>query len=409
MAPDSDTLTIVGGLACTSDWKFRPCTVHVVGDRIAGIEPAGVSPAASPPDARVLDACGCYVCPGFVDLHVNGGGGADFHQGTPEAIEAVLRTHAAGGTTSLLAAINTAPDDERVRALRALEAQITQRGASAQLLGAYIEGPYYHPKERGAHPRALLRTPEEAPAREFLDRFGDLVRVFSLAPELPGGIELCRELRRRGIVVAAGHSNAKYHEVLAAVEAGLTLVTHVYCAQSTFHRTGAKKHLGLAETALLLDELYVEIIPDGKHLPPEITRLILKNKPPERVCVTTDAMPAAGMGPGRYRFLGTDILVENGVAWRPDKQRYAGSILTMDMAVRSLVRDVGVGLATAIRMASHTPCQVLGIKDRRGSLEPGKEADIVVLNGDLRVRATISRGKVVWPPHHATGAQSPPD
>jgi N-acetylglucosamine-6-phosphate deacetylase len=394
MPSQPGSLCIAGGLVCTPDWDFRPATVFLSAGRVERVEYRPLSAPAT--GLQVLDASGCYVCPGFVDLHVNGGGGADFHQGTPEAIETILRTHAAGGTTSLLAAINTAPDAERERALAAVKAYMRDGRGPADLLGAYIEGPYYSPRERGAHPESLLREPRPDEYVPFLDRFDDAIRVFSLAPELPGAVELCRELRRRRIVAAAGHSNARFEDVLRAMEAGLSLVAHIYCAQSTFHRTGAAKHLGLAESALLLDDLYVEIIPDGKHLPVEITRLVLRNKPPERVCVTTDAISAAGVGPGRYRFLGTDIVVEDGVAWRPDRQRYAGSVLTMATAVRNLVCDVGVELGQAVRMATETPCRVLGIADRKGTLEAGKEADVVVLDEELLPRATVSRGEVVW-------------
>jgi N-acetylglucosamine-6-phosphate deacetylase len=224
------------------------------------------------------------------------------------------------------------------------------------------------------------------------------VKILSCAPELPGALDLIAACAERGVVPAAGHSAANDEQVMAAIEAGLRLVTHVYCAQSTFHRDpgGARKHLGLAEMALLQDKLAVEIIPDGKHLPPPITQLILKNKSPEQVCVTTDAMLAAGLGPGRYRFLGTEVVVEDGVAWRPDRQRYAGSVLTMDGAVRHLVNEVGVPAETALRMASLTPAMVLGLQDRKGSIEPGKDADLTILTPDLHCAATIVGGRVLY-------------
>ena len=224
------------------------------------------------------------------------------------------------------------------------------------------------------------------------------MKVFSCAPELPGTLELIRACAERGVVAAAGHSTANDDEILAAIEAGLRLVTHIYSAHSVFHREpgGATKHLGLAEMSLLLDELTVEIIPDGKHLRPLFTRLILKSKTPDQVCVTTDAMLAVGLGPGLYEFLGTKVLVEDGVAWRPDRQRYAGSVLTMDAAVRHLVREVGVAVETALRMASLTPATVLGLQGRKGTIKARKDADLTILTPDLQCAATIVGGRVAF-------------
>jgi N-acetylglucosamine-6-phosphate deacetylase len=379
------------------DGALQPAALRLERQRLSEVLAAATATDARP-DAPVIDAGDCLVSPGFIDLHVNGGGGASFQTATDKAITTALAAHVRGGTAGLLAALNTVAPGQREPALSGLRHWLDQQPHPTPLLGVYLEGPYYHPQERGAHPEELLRDPDPAEYLPWLRDYGGLVKVLSCAPELPRGLELIRACVEHGVVPAAGHSAANEAQIAAAIDAGLQLVTHLYCAQSTFHRDpgGAAKHLGLAETALLRDELTVEIIPDGKHLPPVITELILKSKSPDQVCVTTDAMLAAGMEPGRYEFLGTEVLVEDGVAWRPDKQRYAGSVLTMDAAVRHLVREVGVPVESALRMASTTPAGVLGLADRKGALKAGMDADLTILTPDLHCAATIVAGRVLF-------------
>ena len=275
-----------------------------------------------------------------------------------------------------------------------------------EVLGAYVEGPYFSEKERGAQPEGLIGPPKADDYLPTLESYGDIIRVWAMAPELPGAIEFTQELTRHGIVTALGHSDASEEHVEAAVEAGASLVTHVYCAQSTFHRVDADKKLGLAEMALLMDELTVEVIADGKHLPPRLLQLVLKNKPPEQVCLVTDAMPAAGLAPGEYEFLGDTVWVTEEVAYRADRQRYAGSVLTMGKAVRNtatayagetpavqsvrcIERESWVEVA---EMASLTPARVAGVDDRKGSIEVGKDADLVVMSEGGEVRAVVCGG-----------------
>ena len=367
-----------------------------------------------------IDAAGMVVLPGFVDIHCHGGGGQSFQEASTEAYEGALRAHLKGGTTSIVPAIAACGRGEREAILEVVR-EMVGRGPdgdperppfgpserlSPEVLGAHVEGPYFSQKERGAQPEGLIGPPNSEDYLPTLEAYGDIIRVWAMAPELPGAVEFTQELTRRGIVTALGHSDASEEHVEAAVEAGASLVTHVYCAQSTFHRVDADKKLGLAEMALLLDELTVEVIADGKHLPPRLLQLVLKNKRPERVALITDAMPAAGMPPGEYEFLGDTVWVTDEVAYRADRQRYAGSVLTMGKAIRNTATACAVwkpavqwvtcaegeGWVAVAEMASLTPARVVGVDDRKGSIEVGKDADLVVMDEAGEVRAVVSGG-----------------
>ncbi len=367
---------------------------------VSGSRIAGVGEGAAPEGVgRVIDAAAMWVLPGFIDIHCHGGGGRSFQEPEAEAIETVLATHARGGTTSIVPALAACPADERhacLDALRVAQSSSLQSPSLPEILGTYVEGPYFSQKERGAQPADLIGPPKPEDYLPTLDAYGDLIKIWSLAPELPGAIEFIRQLRQRGIIAALGHSDASEEHVVAAVAAGASLVTHLYCAQSTFHRVEAEKKLGLAEMGLLLDELTVEVIADGKHLPARLLQLVLKSKAPDQVCLITDAMPAAGLPPGEYQFLGDTVWVTGEVAYRADRQRYAGSVLTMARAVDTTHQLAGTRMTDLARMASLSPAQVVGADDRKGSLEAGKDADIVLLDEELQVRMTICRGEIAY-------------
>ena len=352
--------------------------VSVEGGVIVGV---GEGEQEDGDSGQVRDAEGGWVLPGLIDIHCHGGGGRSFQEASVEAVEEALRAHETGGTRAMLPAVAACPQDERHACLEAIGEAKQRNATEVEVLGAYIEGPYFSEKERGAQPLDLIGAPTADDYMPTLERFGDLVKVWALAPELPGAAGFIRELVGRGIVAALGHSDASEEHVEEAVEAGASLVTHHYCAQSTFHRVEAEKALGLAEMALLMDELTVELIADGKHLPERLLRLILKNKPPQQACLITDAMPAAGLEPGEYEFLGDTVWVTEEVAYRADRQRYAGSVLTMERAVRTAERLGGATMEELAAMASLTPARLLGVDDRKGSIEVGKDGDVVVIGG----------------------------
>jgi N-acetylglucosamine-6-phosphate deacetylase len=270
------------------------------------------------------------------------------------------------------------------------------------ILGVHLEGPYLSPQQSGAQDPRYLRLPEPREYLGLLERF-DFIRRWTAAPELPGGLELGRNLSERGVVASIGHSNAVYEEVLAAFRSGYSLATHLFNGMSRLVRRNAWMHLGVAESALAIDGLTVEIIADGRHLPAPLLRLIYKVKGPEGICLTTDSMRAAGLEV-KESILGslTDgrrVIVEDGVAFMPDRASFGGSVATADRLVRTMVELAGVPLAEAVRMLTHTPARVMGIADRKGSLEPGKDADLVAFDEDIRIRLVMVEGEILLESH----------
>lgn len=365
--------------------------------RIEAIVPAS-SYAAAPGD-RVIDARGAYISPGFIDMHLHGGGGHDFMDGTVEAFLGVAETHARYGTTAMVPTTLTSADEELQAVVAAYrEAQrLNTRGA--RMLGLHLEGPYFSPRQSGAQDPAYLKSPRREEYAAWLDAIPEIVR-WSVAPELDGALEMGRELRRRGVLASMAHTDAVYDEVVRALEAGYTHVTHLYSAMSTVTRRNAFRHAGLVEAAYLLDDLTVEIIADGIHLPEALLRFVMRFKGPDRTALCTDAMRAAGMPEGEYLLgslrRGQRVIVEDGVAKLPDRSAFAGSVATADRLVRTMVAAAGASLVEAVRMMTLTPARILRVDDRKGSLEPGKDADIVLFDGNIHVQTTISEGHVIY-------------
>lgn len=367
--------------------------LDVDGGRIAAVLP-GETPAG-PGD---LDAGGDYLAPGFVDLHVHGGAGADFMDGTPEAFEAVLGFHAAHGVTALAATSAAAP---LAALVRMIQTAAEGRGAPrfpADVLGVHLEGPYLNPEQNGCHLKQHIRTP----APEEIDRlleFGDVVRHITLAPEIDQGLQAARRLADRGVSVSAGHTLADEKVFREATGEGVRHATHLWSAMTGFHREGPWRIAGGIEWVLGDDSMTTEVIADLKHLPPTFLKIAWRAKGPDRLCLVSDAMRGAGMPRGgQYTFGprdGTPVLIEDGVAMTLDRKWFASSITPLDGMVRNMVRAVGVPLAEAVRMASLTPARVLGAERRKGSLEAGKDADLLLLGDDLCVRRVWSRGREV--------------
>ena len=372
-------------------------TVVVQDGRIAAVLEDG---APLPSGARVLDAAGAYVTPGFIDVHVHGGAGADFMDATPEAIRTVCRYHASGGTTGLLATTAAAPAGELRHVLGALAEAQASPTTGAAILGVHMEGPYFAPSKCGCHLPDQVRAPEPEEYIPLLDAHPGLVRWMTLAPEVPGGLDLIRALSARGAVPAAGHTEADEDLLVEAIDAGLKHATHLYNAMSTITKRGPYRVPGLVETALSDDRLTAEVIADGFHLAPALLKIAARAKGPERVLLVTDAMRGAGMPDGTYTFgplNGTTAIVENGVARTPDNTGFASSTARTCDLVRNMIRLAGCRLIDAIQMASTTPAEALDLGHRKGHLRAGYDADLVILDDDFTVRATIVAGDVVYP------------
>lgn len=269
----------------------------------------------------------------------------------------------------------------------------------AQFLGMHLEGPYFAMSQRGAQDPRYIRNPDPEEYKDILSRSSDIKR-WSAAPELKGAIEFGNYLRSKGILVAMAHTDAIYEEALEAFEAGFTLGTHFYSCMSGVSRRNCFRYAGVIETAYLLDEMDVEIIADGIHLPAPLLKLIYKIKGPDRIALITDSMRAAGMPPGDSilgsKHNGLKVLVEDGVAKLPDRTSFAGSVATCDRLVRNMVNMAEVPLLEAVKMASLTPANILGLGASKGSLICGKDADIVIFDSNINVNTTIVQGRIVY-------------
>ena len=350
------------------------------------------------PDATEIDAKGQYIAPGFIDIHVHGGGGFDFMDGTEEAFLKIAELHAQYGTTSLVPTTLTAEKEDLLQTLDVYEKATRQNTKGANLLGIHLEGPYFALSQRGAQDPRYIRNPDPAEYEEILSHSSSIVR-WSAAPELEGAIAFGQRLRQKGILAAIAHTDAFYDDVLAAYENGYSLVTHLYSAMSGVTRKNAFRYAGVIESAFLLD-LDVEIIGDGIHLPAPLLKLIYKIKGADRTALITDAMRGAGMPEGESTLgslkNGLKVIIEDGVAKMPDRTSFAGSVATFDRLVRNMINMADVSLLEAVRMASTTPARIMGVDNRKGSLAKGKDADIVFFDENIHVSRTMVGGKVVY-------------
>lgn len=370
---------VAAGAVVAPDGELAPGHVVVEGDRIADVR-------AGRPRRPDWDFPDGVLVPGFVDLQVNGAAGADFLDCTPEQFAAAGRYLASTGTTSFLPTLVSAP----LRALRAAARRLRADDASgARPVGLHLEGPAINPQRAGAHEPRWLLPPDDPGLRDLLEELQGLVRVVTLAPELPGGLELVRWLTGRGVVVSVGHSDATYDQTLQAFEAGAAMVTHLFNAMRGLHH----REPGVVGAALQEGGWVCGLVVDGVHVHPAAFRMAYRLLGPDRVVLVTDAVAAAGAPPGRYRLGDLEIVLRPGDAPRRPDGTLAGSVLRMDRAVWNAARW-GVPLRDAVRMASTTPARVLRLQDR-GELRPGLRADLCVLVSG-RAALTVVGGRVVW-------------
>lgn len=370
-------------------------TVIVEGSKIREVVEGNIEVAG----ATEIDAKGKYISPGFIDIHVHGGGGHDFMDGSEEAFLKIAETHAQYGTTGLMPTTLTSELDELYNTLELYKQANKNNTKGAQFLGMHLEGPYFAMTQRGAQDPRYIRNPDPKEYMDILSRSNDIKR-WSAAPELKGAIEFGNHLRSKGILVAMAHTDAIYEEALEAFEAGFTLGTHFYSCMSGVSRRNCFRYAGVIETAYLLDEMDVEIIADGVHLPAPLLKLIYKIKGPDRIALITDSMRAAGMPPGDSilgsKHNGLKVLVEDGVAKLPDRTSFAGSVATCDRLVRTMITIADVPLLEAVKMAAQTPANILGLGSSKGSLITGKDADIVIFDDNINVSTTIVGGRVIY-------------
>ena len=345
-----------------------------------------------PPAAERIDAGGQFISPGFIDIHIHGGAGSDFMDATPADVETVFRYHFEHGTTALCPTTATAPLDEILAALESIANYRSGPQRQGRALGAHIEGPYLTMSKRGCHLPEHVRNPQEAEWKQILER--GPVASMTLAPELPGAPELIAALRNSGANANAGHSEALFHEMQEAADRGVNHVTHLYCAMTDsmnnrWRGTPNPRAAGILEAVYLDDRLSSELITDGKHLSREMLLLALRVKGYEKLAIITDAMRGAGMPDGDYTFgprHGMMARVRNREARIPDGTALASSVYPMSDMVRTFAELTGCPMWQAVRMASLTPAEIVGVAGEIGSIAPGKRADIIIFDEKVNVR-----------------------
>jgi len=366
--------------------------VLVQNGRIIHVGPAASLPACS---VDLIDARGHYLAPGFIDLHVHGGDGADFMDGDAEAFATVIAAHRRHGTTGLIPTSTVASHEQTLRFLDLCD-QFRREG---QVLGAHLYGPFFNEDKVGCHPQSPARAPQPAEYRDYLNR-ADTILLATCAPELPGALEFFRDAAACGIRLNAGHSNASWAEMQAAFELGLRHVDHFYCAMSSVpgmrERFGMPMQASMAEFVLATPQMTTEVIADGCHLAPDLLRFVVRMLGPDRTALVTDSNRALDMPPGEYLFGprdgGVTIVSDGRVGWTADRSALASSVRGMDHMVRHMHFDVGLPLPEVFRMATRTPARIAGLEDQIGTLAAGQRADLVLLDERLHVRQVWCRG-----------------
>lgn len=366
-----------------SESGFKPGRVVIRDGRIAALD---FSPAS--PSEADFDFGEALITPGLIDLQLNGGLGLDFTQ-QPETVEIVAEAVSKWGVTAFLPTFITAPFETYHAALQYLQDRKPAR-PGAHVLGAHLEGPYLNPAFRGAHDASFIREPSLGELNRLLTYSS--LKFITLAPEEPGGLELIRQAAAHGILLATGHSGATYEQGLAAFAAGATCATHLFNAMPPLHH----RKPGLVGAVLDRPDVTANLIVDGIHLHPAIVKLIYRLKGWQHTCLVTDAMAGMGMAPGRYELAGQVVVVDKTSARLAERDTLAGSILTLNAALRNMVEFSGCPPYEAVAMATVVPARLLGIADHKGRLQPGFEADIAVFSPDFEPLLTIAGGTVVF-------------
>ncbi|MHB1484898.1 MAG: N-acetylglucosamine-6-phosphate deacetylase [Saccharofermentanales bacterium] len=351
------------------------------------------------PSDYIIDARGHYVSPGFIDTHTHGGGGYDFMDCTEEAFRGAANAHMMHGTTALVPTTLTCSDEE-LKLCIATFINIKSIDIGPRMLGLHLEGPYLNPEMSGAQDQRFLQIPKPEHYKMILDLAGNNLIRWSISPELEGACELGKILSECGIFPSIAHSNGYYEDALAAFENGYRTVTHLYSSLSTIRRDKGIRRLGMIESALLIDDMMVEVIADGMHLPLELLRLIYKTKGSDHMILVTDSMRAAGLETGRSILgslkNGQEVLIEDGVAKLTDRSGLAGSTATCDRLVRVMYRQAGVPISEAVKMMTFNPAKSIGMEREIGALAAGLYADVILFDEDINISGVIIDGNVIF-------------
>lgn len=332
------------------------------------------------------------VLPGFIDEHIHGAGGSDAMDGNTKDLAIIAETVAKEGTTSFLATTMTQSKENILKAMRAVKEYREAAGEQgARIAGVHLEGPFIAAAHKGAQPLEYVAAPDAKTFDEYNAACGNAIKIITLAPETDGALDFIRHIVAQGTVVSIGHTGAKYAEVKAAMEAGATNVTHTYNAQSPLHH----REIGVVGSALLLEDLYCELICDTIHVSVPAMQLLVKNKRADKLALITDAMRAKGLADGVSELGGQTVYVKGGEARLADGT-LAGSVLRMNRALQNMVEKVGVPLTQAVDYCTINPARTLKMENEAGSIAEGKRADFAVLNDKFDVLYTVRDGKIIY-------------
>lgn len=349
------------------------------------------------PHEQEIDANGLYLSPGFIDIHTHGGGGYDFADGEVSDILSAAQIHAAHGTTAIFPTCTSSSFEDTINFIQNVKASMDINSpGKPYIAGSHLEGPYFSQTMCGAQNTAYLKAPIRDEYEQFVKQGKGTLKRISFAPELDGTKELCRYLTQNNIIAAYGHTDAIYEEILPLIPLGCTLATHLYSGMSNITRRNLMRKMGAVETAYLEDDIYVEIIADGIHLPPDLLKLIFKIKGADKICLVTDSMRGAGMPDGPSvlgpKHDGMECNIHDGVAYLNDMSGFAGSIATSDRLVRTMYKEVKIPLCDCIKMMCQTPAKVMKLCSR-GKIEKDYIADLVLFDDDINVKKVIIQGK----------------
>ncbi len=349
-------------------------------------------------NCEIIDARGAYLCPGFIDIHTHGMMGYDFMDSSEEAMENIARAHLMQGATTIIPTSLAGSREATMNFLEVFAKTDKHKDGRADMPCVHLEGPYFAPSQKGAQPEEYLRCPDPAEYGEILEKYGDLIGRWSAASELAGTEAFARACRQRGILVAYAHSDTDTDQAIEANRWGFTHYTHLYSCMSSGHRRQGRRYGGLVESAYLMEDTTAELITDGMHLPPALAELAYRCKGADKVCLITDSMRAAGLPEGEYVLGAKDsdhrVIVRDGVAWMPGFESFAGSVSSMSQVVRIAVQRCNIPLRDAVKMATKTPAEIMGLKNK-GRIEAGYDADCLLLNEDLTPIFIMKNGKIV--------------
>lgn len=333
------------------------------------------------PCKKEYDYTGKYVSAGFIDMHTHGAGGYAFMNSSVDDVIKGCDYHLAHGTTSIVPTISAGEFITMKNAV--INIHKAKGKTKGNILGAHLEGPYLSPKQAGAQCPVFITPPIKADYESLIEEYGESVIRWTYAPENDMNGEFCKYLTEHGVIASAGHTDAKYADMALAIENGCNLITHLYSCTSTVTRDHGFRSLGVIESAYLRDELYVEIIADGKHLPPDLIKMIIKIKGMDKVALITDSLEIAGTDIKEGVMSGTEFIVEDGVCKLKDRSAFAGSVATADRLIQTLVNDCGYEIPKAVKMLTETPAKILNVN--KGVLAKDKDADIVVFDEKIKI------------------------